>query len=393
MNEILNLGDIENVAAHRDALVVDLPNILTVAGAEDQIAQLARGEHDEVVNWFRGKVSVGGHGVSGGSFGLTTEQTRDFNPLAQTHGLMGPLRLWRPGDDLPEGAHVGDIVEYRVTPDYPTLPHEIFEAKNTIVVDAKVDGTIGRVDTALGVAVRSEAVRKGGAGEVTVLSGMRAVKADEGRTGLYKQFLPEGISPDTPVEQAFPSATDATLAILQSRCSRFDLVGEIEDPQAGNKPEDRLHPDLGGRTWIARYYDATHAETGAPLKITVVNGEPIAPTGREMNRSTTEPAPRAADTLKDYVALPRTERGQDANIAISYAHLGRIAASLKRSLDTADEGALSRITLVGNMPQQATWDKMNGALHNGGTLGLKEVYPYIKSLNGLLGRGPTDLGV
>src|SRR5688572_27512682 len=332
MSEMLNLNNPASVAARRDLLVATLPEVLQIAGAQDQIDQLSRGENDQVVDWFRGYVSVGAHGANAGEFGLNEDQTRAFNPVAQKVGLMAPTRLWTPGDDLPEGAKIGDIVNYSVTPEWSGLSVEIFEAQETVAIDATVDGTIGRLDAGLGAAVRSNAANvPNGRGRLAVMTGLRAVKPAEGKSGMYKQFLPDGVDPNTPIETAFPTATDATLAILAKRCStKFKLVYEVEDPEAGRKPVERTHPTVApkGRTWIARYYEAIDDATGREVLITVVNGEPIAPTGSELNRSKTEPAPRAADTFMDYLRLPLTYGAERKNLAISYAHLGRIGAEL-----------------------------------------------------------------
>lgn len=394
MIEALDLGNTENISQHRDAIVADLPNILAVAGAHDQVLWLEQGRHDDVVAWFRGTVSTGAHGANEGLTGLTPEQTLDFNPLAREHGLMAPTRLWTPEDDLPEGAKIGDIANYSVLPEYASLAEQVFKSNEIIVVDARFDGTIGRIDAALGVAVRSP-LPADGLRRVTVLTGMRAIGPDEGATGLYKQFLPSRFDAEaTPIERAFPSATDAALAILQARCSKFDLIEELEDSVLGDKAANRVaHPVLGTRDWVTRTYSATH-ESGVDLRVTVVNGEPIAPTGQEMNRSTKVPAPTAAETLKDYLRS-RNEHLGPVNLGISYAHLGRIGAELVNAtrLSSDTPSALGTISLVGSMPQKATWGKIIKGNHNGGTLGYKEVYPYIKALNALLGRSANDLGL
>lgn len=398
MPEILNLSDPASVAARRDLLVATLPQVLHIAGAHDQLSQLARGQNDEVVDWFRGHVSVGAHGANAGKFGLNVDQARAFNPVAQEVGLMAPTRLWTPDDNIPQGAKVGDIVRYSVTPEWEQLPPGVFRSQETVAIDATVDGTVGRLDAGLGAAARSEAAKIPGTGRgrLAVMTGLRAVKPAEGTSGLYKQFLPPGTDSETPIDVAFPTATDATLAILARRCStKFELMYELEDPGAGRKPADRTHPVVApnGRTWIARYYSATHDETGQELLITVVNGEPIAPTGHELNRSHTEPAPRAADTFMDYLRLPLTQVGEQKNLAISYAHLGRIGAELLARVEGEAPGLLGGLALLGSMPQQATWNRIINGKHNGGTLGAKEYYPFLRALNALLGRDPRDISL
>lgn len=134
--------------------------MLTIAGANDKAQQLARGQHTEVVDWFRNHVSVWAHGANAGQFGLDVDQTRQFNPIAQRVGLMSPGRLWTPEDELPADVQPGDIVDYSVTPDWGSLPEKIFEANETIVVDATVDGSIGRIDTGIGATLRSSGVEK-----------------------------------------------------------------------------------------------------------------------------------------------------------------------------------------------------------------------------------------
>lgn len=395
MPEMLNLNDPASVLARRELLVATLPEVLQVAGAHDQLGQLGRGQNDEVVDWFRGYVSVGAHGANAGEFGLTEDQTRDFNPVAQKVGLMAPTRLWTPGDDLPQGAKVGDIVNYSVTPEWGQLSLEVFRSQETVAIDATVDGTIGRLDAGLGAAVRSNVAQiPNGRGRLAVMTGLRAVKPGEGASGLYKQFLPDGTDPETPIDVAFPTATDATIAILAKRCStKFELIYEVEDPEAGRKPADRTHPKVApeGRTWIARYYEAIDDATGKEVLITVVNGEPIAPTGDELNRSRSEPAPRAADTFMDYLRLPLTYLGEQKNLAISYAHLGRIGAELLARVQREAPGQLGGVALLGSMPQPGTWNRIINGKHNGGTLGAKEYYPFLRALNGLLGLDPRDI--
>jgi hypothetical protein len=393
MSEVLDLGNLESVAIHRDALITDLPDILRIAGGLDQASLLERGQNDEVVGWLRKVVSVGGHGVNGGSFGLSEDQTREFNPYAQSHGLMGSVRLWKPGDDLPEGAQYGGIAEYSIVPDLNLLPESVFKAEEVIAVDATVDGTIGRVQTALEVAAHVQQKPGDPMPRVVVLTGMRAVKPAEGSTGLYKQFLPEAMAQDTPIETAFPSAADATIAILNTLCSKFEQIAIVDDPEAGKKAPEFIHPKLGGREWILHRYIGEYGEGRRPLSITVVNGQPIWPTGNELNRSTQEPAPTAAATLADYLRyIPESQLKISRNLAISYAHLARIGSQLVKSTRAFGPDAFGTISLVGSMPQPETWNKMNGQFHNGGTLGFKEVLPLINAYGGLLGLPEDTIG-
>jgi len=228
---------------------------------------------------------------------------------------------------------------------------------------------------------------------MTVVTGMRAIEPEEGSTGLYKQFLPEGVSLDTPIQLAFPAASDGVLAILAARMASFELVDELEDPEVGNKPPEKLHPTLGGREWILRRYNAVHAETGARVEITVVNGEPVQPTGNEMNRSTTVPAPRAPQTFVEYLSyLPADQVREARNYVASYAHLIRLAAQAVEAARKSGLAQLGRMSLVGNMPQPLTWDKpVADGSHNGPTMALKEILPVLRATGRLAGVKPDDL--
>ena len=107
--------------------------------------------------------------------------------------------------------------------------------------------------------------------------------------------------------------------------------------------------------------------------------------------STSEPAPRAAATLLDYLKLPSTQGREARNLAMSYAHLGRIAAELQATVNREGVAGMGRLLLIGSMPQRATWDRIMKGFHNGGTLGVKEYFPLLQALNVLLGREPGDL--
>ncbi len=276
MAESLNLADPESVAMHRMALLTDLPTILEVAGAYDQVNYLRQGQHQKVVDWFLQTVSIGNHGIAEGGLGLTRIQTAEFNPLAQRNGLITPTaQLWTTEDTRPDGVLVGEIKDYSVEPNYDELSPEIYQSNTAVVVGATFSGMIGRIDTALGVVKRSEGVKRGESGKLVILTGMRPTPPSEGNNGLYKAFLPEDFDSTTPIEQAFPSEADSALGILQKRIANLRLIHQIDDTEANNKPLDHQHPLLGSRTWIARTYIGEVDDVS--LEATIVNGEPIPP--------------------------------------------------------------------------------------------------------------------
>jgi hypothetical protein len=397
MAEGLVLTDLENVDAHRAALVGDIPNIFDAAGAHGPADQYRKGNYEGVIDWVKSEVSMGMHGFQQGKFGVVAENEPDVNILAQKHDLIGPVRLWTPGDNIPEGKRAGHIAEYKIIPEAKDIKAEVLKSEVFVAQGATHDGMIGRIDNVLQAAAHSEASKNPDTlPEVVVLTGMRRTEEREGKSGLYQSTLRPDAAPGKPIEDVNLTEADSALAILQSRCQRFDLVDEIADPEAGNKPDDRIHPELGGREWVIRRYAAqlTDERGGKMMMVSVVNGEPIL-TPERLNAGKA-PSPLAVETLRDWLNNMSQDKQLDVAISVTYTHLARIASELlARSQEM--QRPFGRIALMGNMPQPAVWNRMptdertGHVVHNGASLVLGEVIPQIKAFNGLLGRPDFDI--
>lgn len=402
MAEGLVLTNLESVAAHRAALVEDIPNILEAAGATTQAEAYRQGRYGEVVDWAVAEVSSGMHGFQQGKFGVDAEREADINPLAQKHDLIGPVTLWVPGDPIPEGQRPGNIAEYRVTGDPASLSAAVRKANVFIAQGATHDGMLGRIDNVLMAAANSERAAEAMTDpnrrppEVVIFTGMRRTLPREGTTGLYLSTLPPDADPRKPIEEIHLSETDSALAILQSRCQRFELIDEIGDPDKDHKPVERIHPELGGRTWIARTYSArlTDDRGGTELLVTVVNGEPII--SPERLNAGGVPAPLAVETMKDWFGIVESDEQLDAALSVTYAHLARIGSELLAQSRAVDR-PLGFMALLGSMPQQPIWERLirdertGRMVHNGASLVLGELIPHIKAFNVLLGRPEFDI--
>jgi hypothetical protein len=392
----LVLTDPESVAQYRAALVGDFPNILEASGAGQYADLYRQGRHQEVVEWILSEVSTGIHGFKPGKFGIPAEQVHQLNPLAQRHGLIGPVRLWRPGDQMPEGAQPGDIAEYKVVAAPESLTPEALKANVFLGQGATHDGMLGRIDSILQAAAYSEIAKQGGMPEVVFLTGMRRTEPREGKSQLYLGTLPPDVDSSKPIESIFRSETDSALAILQSRCQQFELIDEIGDPDKAHKPADRIHPELGGRTWIARTYSAklTEDQGGAEMLVTVVNGEPIL-TEQRLNAGK-DPAPLAVEILRDWLSIVQSDSQLSIGLGVTYAHLARIGAELLAE-SRKNERGFGYIALLGSMPQESVWnrtevDERTGRLVlNGASLVLGELLPSIMATNALLGRPKFDI--
>jgi len=402
MAEGIILTDPESVSSHRDALVADLPDMFAAAGATEQAQLLRAGRTDEFVTWNNNMVSKGAHGFQQGNFPVTPDREADLNPIVQRHDMIGPVRLWQPGDDIPEGQRPGDIAEYRIIGDASTISESVRRASVFIAQGATHDGMMGRIDNVLLAAANSrraaEAARNPSVRppEVVMFTGMRRTEAREGFTGLYRTTLPADVDPSKPIEQIHLTEADSALAILRSRCQRFELVDELGDPHKDHKPADRLHPELGGRTWITRAYSAklTEDRGGTELAVTIVNGEPVWSEGR-LNAAP-KAAPLAVETMKDWFDTLQDTEQLEAALSVTYAHLARIGSELLAQSQAMDR-PLGFIALFGSMPQPETWrriirDEATGLMaHNGSNLVLGEAVPQTKAFNVLLGRPEYDL--
>lgn len=406
MAEGLVLTDPENVERHRTALIEDLPAIFEAAGAGDQADLLRSGRHEGFVTWNNENVSTKLHGFTQGKFGVAASRQHLLNPLAQAHGLIGPVRLWQPGDTLPEGKRPGDIADYQILGNPDALPMAVLQSNKFVGYGATFDGMLGRIDSVLQAAARAVPERgQDELPEVVMLTGMRRTEEREGKSGLYKQLARPDADPAAPITDLYLTEADSAIAIFQSRCQSFELVEEVGDPRKDHKPANRIHPVLGGRTWIARRYAAqlTDDRGGRHIIVAVVNGEPIQAPER-LNASKKDPAPLAVETLKDWLGTVESPQPLSVALGITFAHLARIGARQVAESNkfvnssTKPVATLGRVSLLGSMPQQVSWerteiDEQTGkVVYNGGSLVLGEVLPTIKSYNTLTGRPAYDLG-
>jgi hypothetical protein len=405
MAEGLILTNPHSVATAREALVGALPNIFEAAGAPERAEQYRRGDYAEFLGWVDAEVSAVQHGFTQGKFGVAVDQEPRLNPFAQDHGLISPgLRLWKPGDDIPEGQQPGNIVEYREIGDPAALPGAVLRADTFIVQGATFDGMEPRIDSALIAAAHSDRARRASQfetdpPEVVVFTGMRRTEAREGESGAFRTILPPDVDPKKPIQDVLLSEADSALAILESRCAGFVLVEEIGDPQKDHKEPKNIHPELGGRTWVVRKYRAilTQEFGGAQVDVTVVNGEPIYSKAKANRKEGW--APNATAILGDWAAYVH-KGGQPvhAALAATYAHLARIGGNLLAKNQQLGS-PLGSLALVGNMPKQEKWagqavDPRTGkVVYNGGSLVLGEVVPQLRAFNVLLGRDKDDISL
>jgi hypothetical protein len=396
----LDLGDPQSIATHRDAVVAELPDLLDQLGLEEQAGWMRSGEAERTTAWFKTAVSVKGHGITEGGLNVATGQAHIINLFAIRHEFMSPsVGLWQPGDNLPPGFYPGDVRTYPAIPHYEDMPAEVFDlGRRKVVGGAKIRGLKSRIDNSVAQIERSEAPQGDGSDqphELIILTGMRRVGSDEGKTEVYRNFFPEGTEP-LPIEQVFPTETDAAIGIIQNTLHdvREDVAARVDDPEMGNKPPARINPKLGehgSRTWITRYFDAT-TSGGKPVRVTVVNGEPIMQPGA-LNRPQDEAAPVLAETFSDWLATLPSGEAVDIALSVNYPHITRIAARLGEQLQKTNTAhRVGSLVLAGNPSAPEIWNEVKNGFHQGATTILKEIWPYIRVMNRLSGRNQEDLG-
>ena len=396
----VDLSDPASLGMYRMSIILDLPELLDQLCFAEQAQNLRGQRFDDFVKWVTGKVSIEGHGATDNALGLTTEQTRVFNPFAIKHQLMGPVDLWLPGDVLPKDSGVGEIKNYETFPELLSLVPDAYKARRSFTVGALFRGIAGRVDAALELADHnillndptlpiSERVY-----DIVAITGERAAsKADLGG-GAYKDYYADATGEEAHDLEMLGDEADMFLAQCRMKA---DIEAEpyevVEDTRPPSERAVPPRPGMTPRSWIIKKYRGTlKGQPNKPITLTIVNGEAYPPSKDEMNRSAW--APKATAVLSDWLEYAHGDPSEISVFNISYAHKLRIAAALYREGKRLDSRLGSSIP-VGNMPLRDTWytvNKNNGFL-NGGTLGWKEILPVIQNVNTVLGRELNDLTV
>ena len=394
----LDLADQATIELHRNALIADLPALLDGLGLTEQAEWLRTGEHERAAAWFKDTVSVKNQGIAEGGFNVTTSQAHVINPFAIKHGFMPPnITLWG-SEDAPAdtGLVAGDVRAYPTTPDYDAMPGEVFQfGRVRIVGGAKLRGLKNRFDNSI------EQVERTDPGpdddptqphEVVILTGIRRVGADEGETREYTAMFGNQTPPS--IQEIFPTETDEAIGVIFTTLYNVqeDVEARIDDPQAGNKPPERVIPDLqnGSRTWIARYFMGTTA-SGKRVRVTVMNGEPVVQP-EALNRSRKEGAPVLADTFSEWLATLPPDQAQDIALSVNYPHLYRIGARLIDQVrKTGTQRQVGSLLLAGVAASPDVWNEVKNSYHQGVTTIMKEIWPSIRVLNRLSGRDQEDL--
>ena len=377
---VVDLGSQESLETYRSAIISDLPEILGAVGLLEQSEMLENGNPAQFLSWYKECVAIEGHGATENTVGLTSQQTAAFNPYAIKHRIMGPVELWVPKDDIPEGSVVGDIKKYDQFPEIDKLIPEAYKARRSFVVGALFRGMVGRIEAAVELASRNEALKSGLEYEFVVLTGQREAEAGDLGDGIYMQYF-EGMT-GLKENDLLALNDEPTMAEAIFR-KHLDLK---EDPDVvydySNQSLDASHPVLGPRKWIKKSFKGLL--NGKPVVLTLMNSKAVPPRQGQMNRSGWKP--NATDPLAEWIESTDSDKlSQIAVYNVSYAHMLRITAALYKKSKLTDSRMGSAIP-VGNMPLQSTWYGVNkNGYMTGGTLGFKELIPVIKNINDLLG--------